>query len=145
MKNSKIEIIVGIFVIVGIVCMGYTSVKLGKVEFFNKEYYPVKAIFTSVTGLRPDTPVEISGVQVGKVENIKLKDYQAVVTLLIEKDIKIHKDAIASIRTKGILGERYIEISPGASNIVLKPGDVIFDTEPAFDMRSIIKKFIVKD
>lgn len=144
MKNSKIEIIVGIFVVIGIICMGYTSVRLGKVEFFNKEYYPLKARFTSVTGLRPDTSVEIAGVQVGKVKELKLEDYQAIVTLLIEKDVKIHQGAIASIRTKGILGEKYVKISPGSSDVVLKPGDMIFDTEPAFDMMSIIKKFMVE-
>ncbi len=143
MKKIDIEIIVGIFVFLGLISMVYASVKLGQIELFNTDYYPIKATFSSVTGLKSDTDIEISGVRVGKVKDIHLEDYQAVVTMLIKKNIKIQDDAIASIRTKGILGERYIEISPGGSDNILKPGNVLFDTEPSFDLLSVIKKFIV--
>ena len=145
MKKIDIEIIVGIFIFLGLVCMAYVSIKLGQVEFLDTDYYPVKATFTSVTGLKRDTHIEISGVKVGKVKDIRLKDYQAVVTMLIKKDIKIQDDAIASIRTKGILGEQYIEILPGGSDIILEPGDTLFDTEPTFDLLSVIKKFTIKN
>lgn len=145
MKKIDTEIIVGIFVFLGLISMVYTSVKLGRIDLFNTDYYPIKATFTSVTGLKSDTDIEISGVRVGKIKDIHLEDYQAVVTMLIKKDIKIQDDAIASIRTKGILGERYIEISPGGSDNILKPGNVLFDTEPSFDLLSVIKKFIVRN
>ena len=144
MKKIDIEIIVGIFVFLGLVYMAYTSINLVQVEIFNTDYYPIKATFTSVTGLKADTDVEISGVKVGKVKDIHLKDYQAVVTILIRKGIKIQDDAIASIRTKGILGERYIEILHGGSDVMLEPGNVLFDTEPSFDLIAVIKKFIVE-
>jgi len=144
MKKIDIEIIVGIFVFLGLVCMAYTSIKLGQVEFLDTDYYPIKATFTSVTGLKSDTNIEISGVKIGKVKEIHLKDYQAIVTMSIRKDIKIQDDAIASICTKGVLGEQYISISPGASDIFLKPGDTLFDTEPSFDLLSVIKKFAVE-
>ncbi len=144
MKKLDTEIVVGIFVFVGLICMAYTSIKLGKVEFFDTDYYPIRATFTSVAGLKTDTDVEISGVKVGKVKDIYLKDYQAVVTMLIRKDTKIQDDAIASIRTKGILGERYIEIVPGGSDVILKPDDALFDTEPSFDLLSVIKKWVIE-
>lgn len=142
MKKTNIEIIVGVFVVLGLISMAYTSVKLGKVEFFeNDYYYPIKATFTSVAGLKADTSIEISGVKIGKVKDIQLKDYQAEVVMLIRNDIKIQDDAMASICSKGILGEKYISISPGISDVILKPGDSLFDTEPSFDLLSIIKKF----
>lgn len=143
MKKSTIEIIVGLFICVGLLCMGYISVQLGNISFFNKEYYPLQASFTSVAGLRKDTNVEISGVQVGKVKSIHLEDYQAIVNLLIKNGVEIQDDAIASIRTKGILGDQYIEILPGASDVILNPGELIMDTEPPFDLLSILKNFVI--
>ena len=143
MKKSTIEIIVGLFICVGLLCMGYISVKLGNVTLFNKDYYPLQASFTSVAGLRKDTNVEISGVQIGKVESIHLENYQAIVNLLIKNGIEIQDDAIASIKTKGILGDQYIEILPGASDEILNPGELIMDTEPPFDLLSILKNFVV--
>jgi phospholipid/cholesterol/gamma-HCH transport system substrate-binding protein len=142
MKKSHIEISVGLFIFVGLLCMGYTSIKLGNITFLNTDYYPLRASFTSVSGLKKDTHVEISGVQVGKVVSIYLKDYQAIVNLLIKNGVEIQDDAIASIRTKGILGDQYIDILPGASDVVLKPGDIILDTEPPFDLLSILKNFV---
>lgn len=143
MKKIDTEIAVGIFVFLGLISMIYTSVKLGQIGIFNTDYYPIEATFTSVTGLKSDTDIEIAGVRIGKIKDIRLEDYQAVVTMLIKKDIEIQDDAIASVRTKGILGERYIEISPGGSDNLLQPGNVLFDTEPSFDLLSIIKKSIV--
>lgn len=145
MKKIDIEITVGIFIFVGLVCMAYTSIKLGRLEFFNADYYSIKAHFTTVAGLKNDTDIEIAGVKVGKVKDIHLQDYQAIVTMLIKKDIKIQNDAIASIRTKGILGEKYIEILAGGSDVVLKPGEIIVDTEPPFDLLSVIKDLVVKE
>ena len=143
MKKSTIEIIVGLFICIGLLSMGYISIKLGNVTLFNKDYYPLQATFTSVAGLRKDTNVEISGVQIGKVKSIHLEDYQAVVDLLIKNGIEIQDDAIASIKTKGILGDQYIEILPGASDEILNPGELIMDTEPPFDLLSILKKFVI--
>ncbi len=141
MKKANIEIIVGIFVLLGLISMAYVSINLGKVDFFENGYYPIKAKFTSVTGLKTNTSIEISGVPIGKVTDIKLKDYQAEVTMLIKNGVEIQDDAIASIRSKGILGEKYISVSPGASDIILKPGDTLFDTEPSIELLSLIKKF----
>ena len=146
MKKSKIEFIVGLFILAGLFCMVFISIQLGKIEFFNKgNYYPIKAVFSSVSGLKQNTNIEISGVKIGTLKSIKLDDYQAVVTMLIRKDIEIQEDAIASIRTKGLLGEKYISIIPGGSDELLSPGDTLFDTEPPFDLEGMIKHFVVND
>ena len=145
MKKLDIEIIVGLFVCIGLLCMAYVSIKLGQVEFFNTRYYPIKASFSSVSGLKKDTIIEISGVQIGKVENIKLENYEAVVTMLIDKNVEVQDDAIASIKTKGVLGQQYIEIQPGGSDVILEPGEALFDTEPPFDLLSALKSFVLDD
>ncbi len=148
MKKSGVEIAVGIFVFCGLLCLAYMSVRLGKINLLGGHYYPVNAVFSSVKGLKTDTVVEISGVEVGKVADIKLIDYQAVVTLLIKDDIKLQDDAIASIRTKGLLGEKYIEITPGGSDTLVKPGDLLHQTEPPIDLEKLIGNFVfgkVKD
>ncbi len=142
MRRAGVEIAVGIFIIVGLVCLAYISIKLGKVSLSGQNYYPVKAIFSTVKGLRNDTVVEISGVEVGKVDSIRLDNYEAVTTLLIRKDIKLQEDAIASIRTKGLLGEKYVEITPGGSDTMIPPDGTIFETEPPIDLEKLIGNIV---
>lgn len=145
MKKAGIEIAVGTFILIGILGMTYISVNLGQVNFFEQNNYTLTATFTSATGLKPNTNVEIAGVKIGTVKNIELEDYQAKVTLAINSDVEIQDDAIASIRTKGILGENFVEILPGGSDIVLAPNETIFDTEPSFDLLSVVKNLMVGD
>ena len=142
MKKFDVEIAVGIFVFFGLLCMAYISVKLGKINLIGNDYYPVKAVFSTVKGLKKDTVVEIAGVEVGKVDTIKLVNYEAVVTLLIRDDIKLQEDAIASIRTKGLLGEKYVEIAPGGSDVLIQPGATLHDTEPPIDLEKLIGSFV---
>ncbi|KAB2832662.1 MAG: outer membrane lipid asymmetry maintenance protein MlaD [Candidatus Brocadia sp.] len=142
MKKFDVEIVVGIFVFVGVLCLIFISVKLGKIDLIGGHYYPVKAVFSTVKGLKKNTDVEIAGVSVGKVENIKLIDYEAVVSLRILDDIKLQDDSIASVRTKGLLGEKYIEITPGGSDRLLQPGDTLHETEPPIDLEKLIGNFV---
>ncbi|MDN3514191.1 MAG: outer membrane lipid asymmetry maintenance protein MlaD [Candidatus Brocadia sp.] len=142
MKKFDVEIAVGIFVFCGILCLGYISVKLGKINLIGDHYYPVNAIFSTVKGLKKDTVVEIAGVEVGKVADIKLIDYEAVVTLRIRNDIELQEDAIASIRTKGLMGEKYVEIMPGGSDELIKPGGSLHETEPPIDLEKLIGNFV---
>ncbi len=142
MRRVGVEIAVGIFIIAGLLCLAYISIKLGKVNLLGKNYYPVTAVFSTVKGLKNDTVVEISGVEIGKVESIRLDNYEAVTTLMIRDDIKLQEDAIASIRTKGLLGEKYIEITPGASDRLIKPGGTMFETEPPIDLEKLIGNFV---
>lgn len=148
MRKFDVEIAVGIFVFIGIVCLGYISVNLGKINLWGDGYYTVKAVFSSVKGLKKNTVIEISGVEVGKVKDIKLVDYRAEVELLIRDNIKLQEDAIASIRTKGLLGEKYVEITPGGSDELVGTGGTLHETEPPLDLEKLIGNFIfgkVKD
>jgi phospholipid/cholesterol/gamma-HCH transport system substrate-binding protein len=142
MRRAGVEIAVGIFIIVGLLCLAYISIKLGNVNLSGKNYYPVKAIFSTVKGLKDNTVVEISGVEIGKVDSIRLDNYEAVTTLLIRKGIKLQEDAIASIRTKGLLGEKYVEITPGGSDTMIPPDGTIFETEPPIDLEKLIGNIV---
>ncbi|MDN3512100.1 MAG: outer membrane lipid asymmetry maintenance protein MlaD [Candidatus Jettenia sp. CY-1] len=142
MKKFDVEIAVGIFIFFGLLCMGYISVKFGNINLLGDHYYPVKAVFTTVKGLKKNTGVEISGVEVGKVNTIKLINYESVVTLLIRDDVKLQEDAIASIRTKGLLGEKYVEITPGGSDTLIEPGGTLYETEPPIDLEKLIGNLV---
>lgn len=142
MRRAGVEIAVGIFIIVGLLCLAYISIKLGNVNLSGKNYYSVKAIFSTVKGLKNNTVVEISGVEIGKVDSIRLDNYEAVTTLLIRKGIKLQEDAIASIRTKGLLGEKYVEITPGGSDTIIPPDGTIFETEPPIDLEKLIGNIV---
>ncbi|MDR4509726.1 MAG: outer membrane lipid asymmetry maintenance protein MlaD [Candidatus Brocadiaceae bacterium] len=142
MKRFDVEIAVGVFIFCGILCMGFISVKLGKISLFNDNYYSVRAIFSSVKGLKNNTVVEIAGVGVGKVESMELEDYEVVVTMKIREGVNLQEDAIASIRTKGLLGEKYIEITPGGLDRLIQPGGMLHETEPPLDLEKLIGNFV---
>jgi len=142
MNRISLETAVGMFIIAGLLCLGYLSVKLGDVNLFGTKQYEVKARFTNIAGLKKGAQVEIAGVNVGQVSKIYLKDYQAVVDLLIDPKIKIQEDAIASIRTQGIIGDKYIKISPGGSEEYIGPDGTITETESTVDIEELISKYI---
>jgi phospholipid/cholesterol/gamma-HCH transport system substrate-binding protein len=143
MKKSSIDLGVGIFVLIGLVCVGYLTIRLGKMEVFEDEYYFLNARFQSVTGLKAGANVEIAGVPVGKVDSISLdlKEQVALVQLKLKKDVVLTDDAIASVKTAGLIGDKYIKLSPGGSGEILKPGDTILETESALDIEEIISKY----
>jgi phospholipid/cholesterol/gamma-HCH transport system substrate-binding protein len=113
MERAKLELMVGIFVLVGIACLGYLSIKLGKLEVIGGHNYPVEAEFTSASGLKPGASVEIAGVEVGRVRQIGLNSDRAVVALAIQEGVKLYSDTIASIKTRGIIGDKYLSLSVG--------------------------------
>jgi phospholipid/cholesterol/gamma-HCH transport system substrate-binding protein len=142
MKKFDLELAVGLFIIAGIVCLGYLSIKLGKMEIVGEKGYEIYGIFSNVGGLKVGSSVEIAGVNVGRVKSISLEKYQANVVLNLPKDLKIQEDAIVSIKTKGLIGEKYIEITPGGSEKIIPPGGRIRETQAALDMEELISKFI---
>lgn len=142
MKKFDLELAVGLFVIAGIVCLGYLSIKLGKLEIVGERGYEIYGVFSSVGGLKVGAGVEIAGVTVGRVKTITLKDYQAYVVLNFPKNLKIQEDAIASIRTRGLIGEKYVDITPGASEKDIEPGGRIRETQPPVDIEELISKFV---
>jgi len=140
--ERRLEFAVGLFVIVGIVCLGYLAIKLGKLELVGGDYYEVQAVFSSTSGLKAGAPVEIAGVQVGRIKKIRLHDYQASVTVGIQHGVQLYSDAIASIKTRGIIGEKFMELSPGGAGEALLSGGTIQDTESGIDLEQVISQFI---
>jgi phospholipid/cholesterol/gamma-HCH transport system substrate-binding protein len=143
MRQSSMELGVGVFILLGIICVGYLTFRLGEVEFLEGKYYFLNARFTSVAGLQVGASVDIAGVHVGLVDAINLnpRDLVVIVRLKVREGIRVSEDAIASIKTEGLLGDKYIQISPGGSDRYLKPGDMIVDTEPAIDIVGLIGKY----
>ncbi len=143
MFNRKTEFTVGVFMIVGIAALVYLSVSLGNIEIFGgSKFYTATALFDSVAGLKNGANIEIAGVQVGKVKNISLEDDMAFVELSIYKEIKITDDTIASIRTNGVIGEKFIKLTPGGSEDYIENGGTIIDTESAISLEELISKYI---
>ena len=142
MKRFNLEITVGLFVILGILALGYLSIKLGQLPIGGGNSYLVSAVFSTVTGLTQGASVEIAGVRVGRVTEIKLEDYDAVVTLRLNSEIKLQEDAIASIKTSGLIGAKYIRITPGGSDRLIAPGGRIRDVENPVDFEDLIGQFI---
>lgn len=145
MKKATLEISVGIFVLLGIICLGYLSIKLGKMELFGGDSYGVAANFDSVSGLRQGASVEIAGVEVGRVDRITLDPkagYSARVILRINSGIELQDDVIASVRTRGIIGDKFVQLKPGGSDRLLRNGGRIRETESSIDFEGLISKYI---
>lgn len=142
MERGKLELIVGLFVLVGVICLGYLAIKLGKLELVGGDYYELQAEFSSTSGLKNGASVEIAGVEVGRIKNIGLKEDRAQVVLAIQDGITVFDDAIASIKTRGIIGEKFMELSPGGAGEHLKTGGTIVDTESGIDLEQVISQFI---
>ncbi len=142
MERSKVNIAVGLFVVLGILALGYLSIKLGRVSFLGGGGYVVYADFPSVGGLKSGASVEIAGVQIGQVESIGLADYQARVVIRLNSGVQLQEDAIASIKTKGLIGEKFIRVSPGASEKLIKPNGRIREVEAPVDLEELISKYV---
>lgn len=137
----NLELTVGLFMAIGILCLAYLSIKMGKIEVWGKPGYTVFAIFSDVGGLRNGSPVVVAGVDVGLVESIRLEDYEARVVLQINPGLEIHGDAVVSVKTRGLIGEKFIQISAGAADEIIKPGGRIRQTESAVDLEALISKY----
>jgi phospholipid/cholesterol/gamma-HCH transport system substrate-binding protein len=142
MEKAKLEMVVGVFVFVGILCLGYLSIKLGKLEMIGGDVYEVEAQFNSASGLKPGSTIEIAGVEVGRVRGITLNQDRAIVKLAVNKTVKLYSDTIASIKTRGIIGEKFLALSPGGGGDPLKPGDTIRDTESGLDLEELVSQFV---
>ena len=142
MEKAKLEMVVGVFVLVGMLCLGYLSIKLGKLELVGGDVYEVEAQFNTASGLKPGSTIEIAGVEVGRVRGITLKDDRAMATLSVNNTVKLYTDTIASIKTRGIIGEKFLALSPGGGGDALKPGDAIRDTESGLDLEELVSQYV---
>lgn len=143
--NTNRAACVGVFVLIGLLCVAYMTIKLGRMEFFSEEGFELKARFTNVSGLRVGADIEMAGVPVGKIAAINLQRTEtetvAMVTLRFDQDLQLPDDTIASVRTAGLIGDKFIEVAPGGSMDILQAGDTISDTEPAVDLGALISKY----
>jgi phospholipid/cholesterol/gamma-HCH transport system substrate-binding protein len=144
MKKATLEAGVGIFVLIGLICVGYLTIKLGKMELLGENFHYYNARFFSVSGLKSGAVVEMAGVQIGQVDSISLDTdrYLADIRLKIKKEVKLTEDVIASIKTSGLIGDKFIKLSPGGSDMYLNPGDTILETESALDIEELISKYV---
>ena len=147
MKKYSMETTVGIFVVIGLICVGYITVKLGKISLLGDNTYVLNARFASAAGLRVGSAVEIYGIQVGKVESLGIDSerQRAFVSLKVNNGIKVYDDAIAMIKTSGLIGDKYIKIDPGGAGEALKPGGTITETSAPLDIEELIGKYAFGD
>ncbi|CCQ90635.1 ABC transporter, periplasmic binding component, putative ATP-dependent toluene efflux transporter [Nitrospina gracilis 3/211] len=145
MNSRRIEIVVGLFVVAGILSLGWLSFKLGKKELLGTDHYSVFADFETVSGLRQNGEIEIAGVVIGNIGNIGLHKGMARVELKIRNDITLPEDTIVSVKTRGLIGDKILSLSMGGSEETVPPGGVLFETEPALDLESLISKAVFGD
>jgi len=143
MKKYSMETTVGIFVVICLIGVAYLTLNLGDVSFLGDRSYSLFAKFTSVSGLKVGSPVEMVGIEIGRVAGFSMdqKDQVAVVELRIGNGFKIYDDAIASIKSNGLLGDRFVNIEPGGGGGLLEPRGTISETEPPVDFLELIGKY----
>jgi phospholipid/cholesterol/gamma-HCH transport system substrate-binding protein len=142
MRRSVLDLAVGVFVLLGILALGWLSIRLGKVDFVGGKNYTVTADFPSAGGLKNGSSIEIAGVEIGRVSTVQLANYQARVVLSIRNDVKLTEDSIVSIKTRGLIGEKFVQISPGGSDRMIKPGGKITEVEPPIDLEELLSKYV---
>ncbi len=142
-EYKKIELVVGAFVLAGIISISWMAVKLGQIGGVGASGYALEAVFEDAGGMRSGSDVMLAGVVIGRVSDVVInEESEAKLTLLIHDDISITADAIASVRTKGIIGERYVRISQGGDDTLLQSGDEIEETESAINIEDLVSKYI---
>lgn len=144
MNKISLELATGVFVIIGIACFTWLAVSVAGATFTEQPGYSLTARFTSISGLREGAIVEGAGVRIGTVSTIGFDpdSFEAVVTLRINEGVPIQEDAIASIRTQGIIGEKYINIVPGGFDDLLTDGMEIYETESAISLEELVSRYI---
>ena len=142
MRRSTLDVAVGVFVLVGILALGWLSIKLGRLDILGQQGYVVTADFPTTGGLKVGAAVEIAGVDIGRVEAITLAEYQARVRMVIRDGVRIQEDSIASIKTKGLIGEKYVRINPGGSDKVVKANGRLTEVEPPVDIEELLSKYV---
>jgi len=147
MKKYSIETTVGIFVVIGLICVGYMAVKLGKVTLFGEDTYLLYARFSSVSGLRVGSSVDVYGIEVGRVTGltIDMERQMALVKMQVRKAMKVYDDASATVKSQGLIGDKYVKIDPGGAGELLKAGGMITQTSVPADIEDLIGKVAFGD
>lgn len=139
------ETAVGVFVLIGLLCVAYLAIKLGRMEVFSEKGFTLNARFDSASGLRPGADVELAGVPVGRVVSVSLDpdpmQTQAIVQMKLDQNLHLSDDSIASIKTSGLIGDKYVSLSRGGADKELVSGDTMTETESPMDLESLIAKY----
>lgn len=143
MNTRKIEFLVGLFVLVGLAAVAFVAIRLAGGQLTKSNTQQLSARFSNASGLKRGSAVRISGVTVGEITDVRLKreDMSALVAFRIASDLTLDDDTSASVRSAGLIGEKFISLKPGASGTALKPGAVIVDTESGLDIEDLIARF----
>ncbi len=143
MGNSRMEITVGVFLVMGFLALGWLAMQLGEVSWLTgAKSYTLNAEFNNISGVKLGADIQISGVTVGKVRQLRLnEDNLAMVAMQIDKGVKVPVDSSASVKSQGIIGDKFIQITLGGDETAYQPGETIVDTESAVDLESLISKF----
>ncbi len=143
MNSRKTEFLAGIFFLIGVAAVAYLAIVIGGGQFFSRDSYLLKARFQDVGGLNIGSRVLIAGVPVGTVADISLdpETYAAVVTMRLNRETRLDLDTIASVKSQGLIGDKYLALLPGGSEILLEEGEMIIDTESAVDIEGLISQF----
>ena len=142
-SRSKLELVVGVFVLAGLAAVAVLALKIGAGNLVGSDTYLVQARFANIGGLTPGSNVVIAGVSVGRVEAVRLNaaDYSALAELRLRRAVQLPTDTIASVKTTGLIGDKYLALAPGADNRMIAPGGLITETESAVDLESLISRF----
>ncbi|MEC7907279.1 MAG: outer membrane lipid asymmetry maintenance protein MlaD [Verrucomicrobiota bacterium] len=143
MNQKRTEFAVGLFILVGILAILYLAIQIGSSRILGSDSMVVEARFSNIGGLNEGSNIMIAGVKVGVVGNIRLdtESLVAMVELKLKNDLIIYDDAIASIKTNGLIGDKYVALDPGGGGLELEEGEPIVDTESALDFESLISRF----
>lgn len=143
MQNRMLEVIVGLFMVAGFMALVYLALNLGEVPLLDSgSTYSLGAEFDNVSGVKKGAAVQVAGVIVGQVSEISLnEDSLAQLKLRIDKSLRVPTDSIVSVKSQGIIGDKYIQISLGGDLEYFEENDLILDTESSVDIESLISKF----
>jgi phospholipid/cholesterol/gamma-HCH transport system substrate-binding protein len=143
MKNNTLEMVVGLFMVIGFAAFVYLALQLGEVSFLSdSKTYLLKAEFDNVAGVKKGASVQVAGVVVGEVAVVELsEDDVAVLSLKIDNSLEVPIDSMASVKSQGIIGDKYIQLSLGGEEELFKPGGLLVETESSLDIESLISKF----
>lgn len=147
MKNIGLDFVVGLFVIAGAALLLYMSVSIGGANLSASGHYTLIARFENTSGLKEGAFVEAAGVRIGQAKSIRFdaQEYEAVVEIVLDNSVLVPDDSIASIRTAGIIGDRFIKIAPGGSDLYLEDGEEIIETEPSISLEELVSKYMFSE
>jgi phospholipid/cholesterol/gamma-HCH transport system substrate-binding protein len=143
MKQNTLELAVGIFMLIGFAAFVYLALQLGEVPFLRQgSTYVLKAEFDNVAGIKKGASIQVAGVTVGEVAEVALSSTEAaLLSLRLEKSLAVPVDSIASVKSQGIIGDKYIQLNLGGDEKKFQPGETMRETESSVDIESLISKF----